>query len=42
MNPNRLRIIKDVSVGKGPVVYWMSRDQRDLPPIIGPPPELRF
>jgi len=28
MNLKRVRIIKEGKIGKGPVVYWMSRDQR--------------
>jgi deoxyribodipyrimidine photo-lyase len=28
LNKNRLRTLKEGSVEKGPVVYWMSRDQR--------------
>lgn len=28
MNPQRTRTIKDAPAGSGPVVYWMSRDQR--------------
>jgi deoxyribodipyrimidine photo-lyase len=28
MNPNRLRTLKSGNPRKGPVVYWMSRDQR--------------
>lgn len=28
VNKNRARILKEGSAGKGPVVYWMSRDQR--------------
>jgi len=28
MNPKRIRILKEGERGKGPVVYWMSRDQR--------------
>ena len=28
INPKRIRKIKDGNPGKGPVVYWMSRDQR--------------
>ncbi len=28
MNPNLVHILKDGEIGKGPVVYWMSRDQR--------------
>jgi deoxyribodipyrimidine photo-lyase len=28
MNQNRVRILKEGNVTKGPVVYWMSRDQR--------------
>ncbi|PNW75594.1 hypothetical protein CHLRE_12g533000v5 [Chlamydomonas reinhardtii] len=28
VNPKRVRVLKPGSIGKGPVVYWMSRDQR--------------
>jgi deoxyribodipyrimidine photo-lyase len=28
INPKRIRKLKDGEPGKGPVVYWMSRDQR--------------
>ena len=28
MHPERLRLLKEGPAGKGPVVYWMSRDQR--------------
>ncbi len=28
MNPNRIRLIKDGEKKSGPVIYWMSRDQR--------------
>ena len=28
MHPVRLRLLKEGPAGKGPVVYWMSRDQR--------------
>lgn len=28
MNPKRLRALKAGNLRKGPVVYWMSRDQR--------------
>jgi deoxyribodipyrimidine photo-lyase len=28
MHPERVRLLKQGSPGKGPVVYWMSRDQR--------------
>ncbi len=28
VNPKRVRIIKEGEAGAGPVVYWMSRDQR--------------
>ncbi len=28
MNPKRIRIIKSLPEKKGPVIYWMSRDQR--------------
>jgi deoxyribodipyrimidine photo-lyase len=28
MNPNRVRALKADKLKKGPVVYWMSRDQR--------------
>jgi deoxyribodipyrimidine photo-lyase len=28
MNPQRVRLLKEGTAGKGPVVYWMSRDQR--------------
>ncbi|MBN1471544.1 MAG: deoxyribodipyrimidine photo-lyase [Syntrophaceae bacterium] len=28
VHPDRVQIIKESSVGSGPVVYWMSRDQR--------------
>lgn len=28
VNPKRIRIIKDSQLRKGPVVYWMDRDQR--------------
>ncbi len=28
VNPKRIRILGDAPIGKGPVIYWMSRDQR--------------
>ena len=28
MNPKRLRVLKEAETERGPVVYWMSRDQR--------------
>ena len=28
MNPKRLRALKAGNLRKGPMVYWMSRDQR--------------
>lgn len=28
MNPGRIKLLQDGNEGKGPVVYWMSRDQR--------------
>lgn len=28
MHPERVRLIKNGLPGKGPVIYWMSRDQR--------------
>jgi len=28
MNPKRVRTLKSGKSGEGPVVYWMSRDQR--------------
>jgi deoxyribodipyrimidine photo-lyase len=28
MHPERVRLLKQGSPGKGPVIYWMSRDQR--------------
>ncbi len=28
MNLKRVRVIKDGQIVRGPVVYWMSRDQR--------------
>jgi deoxyribodipyrimidine photo-lyase len=28
INPKRIRKLKDGKQEKGPVVYWMSRDQR--------------
>jgi deoxyribodipyrimidine photo-lyase len=28
VDPRRVRVVKQGSIGKGPVVYWMSRDQR--------------
>lgn len=28
MNPKRVSVLRDGEPGKGPVVYWMSRDQR--------------
>ncbi len=28
MHPERLRLLKEGPTGKGPVIYWMSRDQR--------------
>ncbi|MBP1668958.1 MAG: Deoxyribodipyrimidine photolyase, type, partial [Bacteroidetes bacterium] len=28
IHPKRIRKLKDGNPGKGPVVYWMSRDQR--------------
>jgi len=28
MNPERVRVLKEGRPGQGPVVYWMSRDQR--------------
>ena len=28
MHPERLRLLKEGPAGRGPVVYWMSRDQR--------------
>lgn len=28
MNVNRINILKNLPVGNGPIVYWMSRDQR--------------
>ena len=28
VDPRRVKILKQGSVGKGPIVYWMSRDQR--------------
>lgn len=28
VNPKRVRMLKDGAQGDGPVVYWMSRDQR--------------
>jgi len=30
MNPERIRTILSGKPGKGPVAYWMSRDQRVL------------
>jgi deoxyribodipyrimidine photo-lyase len=28
MHPERVRLLKQGTLGKGPVIYWMSRDQR--------------
>ncbi len=28
VDPRRVRILKQGSIGRGPVIYWMSRDQR--------------
>ncbi|HUT71193.1 MAG TPA: deoxyribodipyrimidine photo-lyase [Desulfatiglandales bacterium] len=28
MNPHRIRLLKEAEEGPGPLVYWMSRDQR--------------
>ncbi|BDA41821.1 Deoxyribodipyrimidine photo-lyase [Coccomyxa sp. Obi] len=28
VSPKRVRILKDGDIGSGPVIYWMSRDQR--------------
>ena len=28
VDPRRVRVLKQGSTGRGPVVYWMSRDQR--------------
>jgi deoxyribodipyrimidine photo-lyase len=28
VDPRRVRVVKQGSIGRGPVVYWMSRDQR--------------
>ena len=28
VDPRRVRVLKQGSIGRGPVVYWMSRDQR--------------
>ena len=28
VDPRRIRLLKQGSIGSGPVVYWMSRDQR--------------
>jgi len=28
VNSKRMRLLKDIAAGPGPVVYWMSRDQR--------------
>lgn len=28
IDPNRVRVLKNNSFGSGPVIYWMSRDQR--------------
>jgi deoxyribodipyrimidine photo-lyase len=28
VDPRRVRVLKQGSIGSGPVLYWMSRDQR--------------
>ena len=28
INPNRIRLLQDGDTTNGPVIYWMSRDQR--------------